>query len=141
MNRIVSLATAFAIGLIATAGSALAQYFGQHFDVERAMQVAGQKVYADHCAVCHAQKGGERAIGPSLSGVVGRAAASAAGFPYSDALKKSGLTWTEDNLEKWIADPAHMVPNTLMPHVSLGDPAERLYVIKYLKLSKPSAAR
>ena len=142
MIRIVSLATAFAIGLTANAGSACAQSsappFGQ-FDVRRAMQNAGRKVYADHCAACHGQKAGARAIGPDLSGVVHRAAASVAGFPYSDALKKSGLTWTEENLEKWLADPSHTVPNTLMPHTSLGDPAERSYLIEYLKLLKPSA--
>ena len=141
MNRIVSLATALAIGLTANAGSAWAQSFAPHFDVQQAMQIAGRKVYADHCAVCHAQKAGARAIGPDLSSVVDRPAASVAGFPYSDALKKSGLTWTEDNLEKWIADPSHVVPNTLMPHVSLGDPAERIDVIEYLKLLKPSATR
>jgi cytochrome c len=141
MNRILSLATAFAIGLTANAGSAWAQSFAPHFDVQQAMQIAGRKVYADHCAVCHAQKAGARALGPDLSGVVNRAAASVAGFPYSDALKKSGLTWTEGNLQKWIADPSHVVPNTLMPHASLGDPAERIYVIEYLKLLKPSATR
>jgi len=141
MNRIVPLAMAFAIGLTANAGSALAQSFGQHFDVLQAMQIAGRKVYVDHCAVCHTQTAGARAFGPNLSGVVGRAAASVAGFPYSDALKKSGLTWTEDNLKRWIAEPSQVVPNTLMPHVSIGDPAERLYVIEYLKLLKPSAVR
>jgi len=138
MNRIVSLATAFAIGLTAYAASVWSQpLIPQHYDVIKAMQTAGRKVYADHCAVCHAQKAGAHAIGPDLNGAVNRAAGSAAGFPYSDALKNSGLTWTEANLEKWIADPSHLVPNTLMPHVSLGDPAERIYVIEYLKLLKP----
>jgi cytochrome c len=61
------------------------------------------------------------------------------GFPYSDALKKSGLVWTEDNLRKWIADPAGTVPSTIMPHVSFSDPAERVYVIEYLRsLRTPS---
>jgi cytochrome c2 len=57
------------------------------------------------------------------------------------ALKKSGLTWTEDNLRAWIADPSHTVPGTLMPHVSLSDPAEQLYVIAYLKTLSGKAAR
>jgi cytochrome c len=64
-----------------------------------------------------------------------------AGFPYSDALKKSGLVWTEDNLRKWIADSAHTVPNTLMPHVSISDPAEQIYLVAYLKTLKAPAAR
>ena len=74
-----------------------------------------------------------RPLGPSLTGVVGRPAASVAGFPYSDALKKSGLTWTEDNLRAWIAEPSHTVAGTLMPHVSLSDRAEQLYVIACFK--------
>ena|SRR6516165_2595875 len=130
MKRITLFSIASAIGLISTA--AFAQFFS-NFDVTKAMETAGQKVVADRCAVCHAQKVGARPLGPSLSGVVGRPAASLAGFPYSDALRKSGLTWTEDNLRAWISDPSHTVPGTLMPHVSLSDPAEQLYVIAYLK--------
>ena len=141
MNRIVPLASALAIGV--AIASALAQLPTpmQQFDVHQAMQAAGRKVYAEHCAACHAQKADARAFGPKLSGVVGRRAASVAGFPYSDALKNSGLTWTVDNLKEWLANPSHLVPNTLMPHVSLRDPAEQLYVIEYLRHLKPSAAR
>ena len=103
MRRIDVFSIASAIGLISTA--AFAQFFLPRFDVGKAMEIAGQKVVADRCAACHVQKVGARPLGPSLSGVVGRPAASVAGFPYSDALKKSGLTWTEDNLRAWIADP------------------------------------
>jgi cytochrome c len=138
MKRNLLLLTASAIGLTATTASAQYFMFG---DVERAMQAAGQKVFADHCAACHAQKAGAHSFGPSLRGVVGRQAASVPGFHYSDGLKKSGLTWTEDNLQKWIADPSHVVPDTLMPHVSLRDPAEQLYVIAYLKTLAPQAGR
>jgi cytochrome c len=138
MGRIVSLLAASAIGLTATTGSA--QYF-LFQDIEPAVRAAGQKVFADHCAVCHAPKAGAHPYGPSLRGVVGRKAASVPGFPYSDALKQSGLTWTEENLRKWIADPSHIVPGTLMPHVAIPDPAEQVYVIAYLKALTPKAAR
>jgi len=107
-----------------------------YLDAERA---AGQRLFRDRCAVCHASQ--RQAFGPKLSGVVGRPAASAPGFPYTDALRKSGLIWTEDNLNRWIADPAAMIPRTAMPHVSLGDPAERIYIIEYLTTLKgPGAA-
>jgi len=113
-----------------------------NFDVGQANgDCQSQKVFADRCAVCHAQKVGARPLGPSLRGVVGRPAASVAGFPYSDALKKSGLTWTEDNLRAWIAEPSHTVPGTLMPHVSLSDRAEQLYVIACFKTLSGKAAR
>ena len=138
MKRTDLFSIASAIALISSAA------FGQvfpNFDVGKAMEVAGQKVVADRCAVCHAQKAGAPPLGPSLIGVVGRPAASVAGFPYSDALKKSGLTWTDANLRAWIADPSHTVPGTLMPHISLSDPAEQLYVIAYLKTLSGKATR
>jgi cytochrome c len=72
-------------------------------------------------------------LGPSLSGAYGRRAGSLPTFPYSPALKNSGLTWTEDNLRSWVADNARLVPNTLMPHVSITDPAEQIYLTAYLK--------
>jgi cytochrome c len=76
------------------------------------------------------------ALAPSLKDVVGRKAGSVAGFPYSPALKNSGLVWTEDNLRKWIADGAHLVPGMVMPHVAITDPAELLYIVEYLKTLK-----
>lgn len=129
-----------AAGIVATATGGLAQYGMPMWSLRDAEQAAGQQLFRDHCAACHTQKPGARVVlGPSLAGVVGRPAGSVAGFPYSDALKKSGLVWTEDNLQKWIADNTHMVPNTLMPHVSISDPAEQLYLVAYLKTLKAPA--
>jgi cytochrome c2 len=36
---------------------------------------AGDKVFASHCAACHATTPGENKIGPSLAGIVGSSAA------------------------------------------------------------------
>lgn len=116
--------------------AAFAQFIGRSFDITAAEQAAGRKLLSDHCAICHTQVTGARAYGPTLNGVAGRAAGSAAGFPYSDALKKSGLTWTDENLRKWIADPSHMVSGTLMPHPAIPDEAERVYLVAYLKTLK-----
>ena len=138
------IASAIGLGLISTA--AFSQGFTQlfpNFDVGKAMETAGQKVFADHCAVCHAQKVGVRVpSGRASEASSGDPPASVAGFPYSDALKKSGLTWTEDNLRAWIADPSHTVPgHASMTHISLSDPAEQLYVIAYLKTLSGKATR
>lgn len=131
-----------AASIVATATSGFAQPGFSNWSLPEAERTAGQQLFKDHCAVCHTlQRGAPFVFGPSLQGVVGRPAGSAAGFPYSDALKKSGLVWTEDNLRKWIADPAHTVPNTLMPHVALSDPAEQIYLIAYLKTLKAPAGR
>jgi cytochrome c len=132
----------FILSLAATLASATAGFAqgSTGWSLIEAERVAGKQVFESHCAACHVVKPGVfAALGPSLRGVVGRPAASVAGFPYSDALKKSGLIWTEDNLQKWIADGSHMVPGMLMPHVSISDPAELVYIVAYLKSLKAPA--
>ncbi len=139
--RYASMLVLLAVGGVAIVGTASAQYVPT-FSLLRAEEAAGRKLFVDHCAACHAQNPGALIVfGPNLDGVVGRRAGSVAGFPYSNALKNSGLVWTEDNLRKWIADSAHMVPGTLMPHASITDPAEQIYLIAYLKTLKGSASR
>ena len=66
---------------------------------------AGEKVFAV-CKACH--QIGENAknlVGPNLNGVIGRAAGTVAGFNYSDANKKSGITWDEATFKEYIAGP------------------------------------
>ena len=86
------------------------------------------------CAVCHdATKGGPNKIGPNLYGVVGKKAGThAAGFKYSDGLKKSGLTWNAATLDKWIENPRALVPNTMMAFPGLKDPPKRAELVGYL---------
>ena len=53
---------------------------------------AGKTVF-NKCKACHqVDKNG---VGPHLGGIVGRKAASVEGYSYSEALKKSGITWDE----------------------------------------------
>lgn len=107
------------------------------FSEIHAERVAGQQVFANHCAACHSPAGVAAGLAPSLIGVAGRRAGSAAGFPYSPALRNSGIVWSDDNLTKWIGNAQATVPGTLMPHVSIADPAERLYLREYLKSLSP----
>jgi 2-polyprenyl-3-methyl-5-hydroxy-6-metoxy-1,4-benzoquinol methylase len=66
--------------------------------------------------------------------VYGRTAGTIESFQYSDALKKSGIKWTEENLEKWLTDTEKLVPNNDMAfHVE--KPDERTEIIAYLKNS------
>lgn len=132
-----------AAGIIATTAGADAQLVGPNssLSLRAAMEGAGRQVFIDHCAACHTPKRDTRVLlAPSLQGIIGRPAASVAGFPYSDAMKNWGLVWTEDNLRKFIADSTHTVPETLMPHASISDPAEQTYLIAYLRTLKPSGA-
>lgn len=130
MQRLI-LSTLLCAAMISTpalAGARMAK-----FSVVNAERTAGQQLFAEHCMACHGRVGVAAGYAPSLIGVVGRRAGSVPGFPYSPALKNSGIVWSEDNLVKWISDAPALVPGTKMPHVSITDPAERLYLREYLK--------
>jgi cytochrome c len=76
-------------------------------------------------------------VGPAHRGVFARAAAQAKGFVYSDALKTSRLVWTEEALDRWLADPEKAAPGQRMG-VNVPDAKDRADLIAYLK--KASAA-
>jgi cytochrome c len=85
------------------------------------------------CQTCHSIAAGENKIGPSLHGVVGRAAGSIAGFTYSNANKTSGITWTPEKLFQYLENPQRVVPGTKMTFAGFSDPQKRADVIAYLK--------
>jgi cytochrome c len=92
----------------------------------------GAEVYK-RCAICHTDdKDGADGQGPNLFGIGGRKAASRPGFMYSPALQKSGLTWTEANLTKWVAAPARMVPGTKMVFPGITSKTQQADVAAYL---------
>jgi cytochrome c oxidase assembly protein Cox11 len=92
--------------------------------------VDGEKIFASRCAGCHALD--KTTVGPPLAGVVGREAADTAGYPYSAALKQSGIVWDAASLDKWLAGAQQDVPGALMP-VSIGDTRTRADIIAYLQ--------
>jgi cytochrome c len=97
---------------------------------------AGQKTFAQ-CRVCHSVDAGKNGLGPSLHGIVGRKAASAEGFKtYSPAMQKSGITWTEDNLKKYLADPKGFIPGNRMVYAGLKKAEDVDNVIAYLNSVK-----
>ena len=61
------------------------------------------------CAACHKLEAGINNVGPSLNGVLGRKAGEISDFRYSPAIKLSGITWTPETLDKFIADPQGMM--------------------------------
>ena len=101
---------------------------------------AGKKVF-NKCAPCHAiGPGAKNKVGPELNGILNRAAASVAGFAYSDALKKSGLTWDDANLHKWLENPKALVPGTKMVFPGVKDETERNDLIAYIESFKADGA-
>ncbi|MCB1520831.1 MAG: c-type cytochrome [Hyphomicrobiaceae bacterium] len=97
---------------------------------------AGQIMFEHRCRSCHADDPAKQAYGPSLVGVVGRKAAALEGFNYSEALKSSGLVWTEAALKAWMADNTSIMPGTRMRHVGITDAAEQDFILAYLKSLK-----
>ena len=94
--------------------------------------VAGKTVFA-RCGICHAVgPGAATKIGPSLNGVVGRKAATLAGYTYSPAMMKSGLVWTPKVLDGYLAAPAKLVPGTKMAFPGLPQAKDRADVTAYL---------
>ncbi|MEH3038721.1 MAG: c-type cytochrome [Sphingomonas paucimobilis] len=88
------------------------------------------------CKACHTvNKGGRNGIGPNLNGVVGRPAASVAGFNYSPAMKASKLRWDAKTLDEYLAGPTKKVPGTRMP-IATPDAAKRAAIIAYLTSAK-----
>jgi cytochrome c len=111
-----------ALALLATAGAARAD--GDPARGERRFE---------ECATCHTLERGANNVGPSLFGVIGRKAGEIADFRYSPALKKSGLTWTPQVLDTFIADPQKEVPGNRMPFAGMPDAADRADLIAYLQ--------
>ncbi|OSZ72575.1 cytochrome c family protein [Sphingomonas sp. IBVSS1] len=96
---------------------------------------AGEKAFLQ-CKTCHSVVAGQNRIGPSLAGVVGRKSASVAGFSYSPAMKGKGISWTEANLDAYLAKPSAYVPGTKMAFAGIADAGKRNDVIAYLKTLK-----
>lgn len=118
-----------AILLVAMSGSAFAE----------GDATKGKAAFAV-CAACHQIGPGAKAlIGPELNGVVGRKAASVADYPmYSAGMKKlgaDGWVWTEENIDKWIANPKAMIPDSTMALAFPGvaDAGQRADIIAFLK--------
>jgi cytochrome c len=94
---------------------------------------AGQKTFKAQCGICHSVVAGENRIGPTLFGVVGRRAGSVPGFNYTADHKKLGIAWDAATLDKYLANPRAMVPDTSMVYAGLKDDAERADLVAYLE--------
>jgi cytochrome c len=117
MKRVVLVALILAAGL----GEACAQD-----------AAAGEKVFAV-CKACH-QVGdnAKNAVGPVLNGLLGRKSGSVEGYNYSDANKKSGITWSEATFSDYIKDPKAKIPGTKMAFAGIKDEQKIKDLIAYL---------
>ena len=94
----------------------------------------GQRDFS-RCAGCHANQPGHNGIGPSLDGVVGRQSGSVPGYHYSTAMTGARITWDNDSLDRFLANPQSVVHGTKM-FASVPDARQRLDIITYLNSLK-----
>ena len=100
--------------------------------LQTATAAAAPSAFAQ-CSVCHSLEPGRNGIGPSLAGVLGRAAGSVPGFSYSPAMRGSGLVWDRATLDRFLADPRAMVPGTTMMQAGLSSETERAAIIDWIE--------
>lgn len=94
---------------------------------------AGAKVFAQ-CSACHTVgAGAQNSVGPVLNGVVGRAAGTYPGYRYSSTMRKSGLTWDEATLQRYLKGPDQVLPGTKMAFPGIASDADLANVIAFLK--------
>jgi cytochrome c len=96
--------------------------------------VAGKTYFTQVCAMCHQVK--PTVIAPTLTGVFGRKAGTAAGpYKYSPAMIASGITWDAAKLNTYLTAPTTMIKGSRMP-ISVAKPIDRANLIAYLKTLK-----
>lgn len=88
------------------------------------------------CAHCHQIGPGARTTsGPVLTDIIGKPAASG-DYPYSEAMRSSGLVWDDETLRAFLLKPSAVVPDTRMRYVGI-DPAQLDALMAFLAAPKP----
>jgi len=98
--------------------------------------VDGAKVF-HKCQACHSIEAGVNKVGPSLHGVVGRKAGTAAGYNRYKGMKGADWTWNEDNLFTYLANPSKFTKARTGHRSAMGfhlkNKEQRKAVIEFLK--------
>jgi|SRR5690606_29169524 len=121
MKRTLGLAALLAVGLASTHAMAEGD------------PAKGEKLF-NRCKACHTvEAGGTDRQGPNLHGVFGRKAGTKEGYNYSKAMANADVVWSEETIDKFIADPKAFIPNNKMIFVGIKNEAQRADLIAYLK--------
>ena len=92
----------------------------------------GRKLYLQ-CRACHSLKENEpHKIGPNLFKIIGSTAGTMKGYNYSDALSKSEIVWTKENLDLWLEKPYEIIPGNKMVFSGMSKQEDRNDLIAYV---------
>lgn len=123
----------------AAKGAAVATLLATAMPLFAADDLDAAKAYTvRNCSQCHTFEQGEKhGQGPNLFGLIGREAAAAPGFVYSDGIKEAlrGKIWDRDLLEAWLTDTIAVAPKAQMIYFQ-DDPKVRAKLIRYLESLK-----
>ncbi len=93
--------------------------------VANADDIAAGKTVFNKCLACHAiGENAKNKVGPELNGLDGRKSGTVEGYSYSDANKKSGITWNEKEFKEYIRSPKTKIPGTKMAFAGLTKDSE-----------------
>jgi len=120
----------------AAAFGAIAALLGSSASLAAGDAAAGKQAFSGTCGACHSTEAGVNKIGPSLAGIVGSKSGAVPGYNFSPALKAANITWDEQALDKFLANPSADVHGTKMV-ISVPDAEHRQNMIAYLKTLKP----
>ena len=75
----------------------------------------GQDLFGRVCTICHSVgEGAQNKLGPVLNGLDGRRSGTVEGYSYSDAIKNSGIVWSEATFKEFMPNPGAKVSGTKM---------------------------
>lgn len=133
--------------IIMTTALAMMMFGSSGFALADGDADAGEKVFKK-CSVCHKiGDGAKNAVGPVLTGVVGRTAGTYPDYKYGQSTKaagEAGLVWDEEKIFDYLQDPKKFLRVFLDDKKAkskmtfkLKKEEDRLNVIAYLKTFSP----
>ena len=94
--------------------------------------VHGAALFEKRCTGCHSLTTSRE--GPRLQGVYGHSTGSVASFPTPTRSERLHITWNDQTLGKWLADPDAFLPGNNMDFL-VSKPQERKDLVAYFKQS------
>ena len=83
-------------------------------DLEPPSLERGEELWGK-CRACHSlEPNGRNLVGPRLHGMFGRRAGSVTDYRYSEAMKNSGVIWSDANLDAYLAATQDFMPGNKM---------------------------